>query len=103
MGVVTNLENYPVIDPITGQIVGASQAIHELLLRAAIQGQATFAASGDGGAYTANDNFSCYGPYSPSEPNSCSLTLRVISPGGDSLITSAGGTTLPGFKSFARM
>jgi kumamolisin len=97
---LTNLENYPVIDPVTGQMVGASQAIHELLLRAAIQGQSVFAGSGDGGAYTANDNFGCFGPYSPSVANSCSLTLSVISPGGDSLITSAGGTTLPGLQEF---
>ena len=90
------LENYPVTDPITGQTVGASQVIHELLLRASIQGQTVFAASGDGGAYGANYDFECYGPYSPSVENSCSLALSVISPASDSYITAAGGTTLPG-------
>jgi subtilase family serine protease len=97
---LTNLENYPVPDPTTGKTVGASQAIHELLLRASIQGQSVYAASGDGGAYDVNDFFRCDGPYSPSVPGSCSLTLSVLSPASDPYITAAGGTTLPGLQQY---
>lgn len=93
-----NLENYPVTDPTTGQTVGFAQAGHELFVRAAIQGQTVFAASGDGGAYNANDYLGCYGPYSPSNPNSCSLILDVAYPPSDTAITAAGGTTLPGLQ-----
>ncbi len=89
-----NLENSPVTDPITGKTVGAIQATHELLVRAAIQGQTVFAASGDGGAYDVNNDLGCFGPYSSTQPNSCSLTLSVDYPGSDTAITAAGGTTL---------
>ena len=95
-----NLENDPVNDPFTGETVAATQAIHELLLRAALQGQTVFAASGDGGAYQANDSFDCYGPYSTTVANSCNLALSTIYPGGDSLITATGGTTLPGLQEY---
>jgi kumamolisin len=90
-----NLENYPAPDPITGKTVAATQAIHELLLRAAIQGQTVYASSGDGGAYEAQYNFGCDAPYSPSVANSCSLALDVGYPASDPYITAAGGTTLP--------
>jgi kumamolisin len=90
-----NLENDPVTDPTTGQTVGFAQAGHELFVRAAIQGQTVFAASGDGGAYNANDYLGCYGPYSPSNPNSCSLILSLAYPPSDTAITAAGGTTVP--------
>ncbi len=95
-----NLENSPVTDPITGRTVAATQATHELLLRAAIQGQASFAASGDGGAYVVNDNLGCDGPYSSSVPGSCSLTLSVWYPASDPQMTAAGGTTLPGLQQY---
>lgn len=95
-----NEENYPVPDPITGQTVGVSQAVHELMLRASIQGQTVFAAAGDGGAYEANDDFACYGPYSPKVAGSCSLTLSVIGPADDPNITASGGTTLPGVQQY---
>jgi subtilase family serine protease len=91
-----NLENSPVEDPITGRKVGAFQATHELLVRAALQGQSVFAAAGDGGAYDLNDDLGCTGPYSAKDPNSCSLTLSVDYPAADTAITAAGGTTLPG-------
>jgi subtilase family serine protease len=94
-----NLENSPVTDPVTGRTVGITQALHELLVRAAIQGQTVFAAAGDGGAYDANDSLGCYGPYSPSQPNStCSLALSVDYPASDTAITAAGGTTLAGVQ-----
>jgi kumamolisin len=95
-----NLENSPVTDPTTGRTVGALQAVHELLLRASIQGQTPFAASGDGGAYDVNNDLGCFGPYSPAVPDSCSLTLSVDYPASDTLITAGGGTTLPGLQQY---
>jgi kumamolisin len=95
-----NLENSPVIDPITGNTVSSMVAVHQLLIRAAIQGQTVFAAAGDGGAYDLNDDLGCYGPYSPSQPFSCTKTLSVDYPASDPAITAAGGTTLPGVQEF---
>jgi subtilase family serine protease len=91
-----NLENSPVTDPFSGQTVGLTQALHELFVRAAIQGQTLFAASGDGGAYDANNDFGC----SPESTPSCSLTLSVDNPANDTAITAAGGTTLPGTQEY---
>jgi subtilase family serine protease len=91
-----NLENSPVTDQ-NGNTVGITTAFHELFLRAAIQGQSFFAASGDGGAYDINNDFGC----SPeSTPTSCSLTLSVDDPASDPAITAAGGTTLPGLQEY---
>ena len=95
-----NLENSPVIDPSSGRKLGAVQAFHELLVRAALQGQSVFAAAGDGGAYDVNDDLGCYGPYSASKPDSCSQPLSVDYPGSDAAITAAGGTTLPGKQEY---
>ena len=95
---LSNFENAPVTDPITGQTVSSTRAIHELLLRAAIQGQSTFAAAGDGGAYDANDSYGCLPPYSATNPNSCTVALSVDYPASDSFITASGGTTLPGVQ-----
>jgi subtilase family serine protease len=95
-----NLENSPVTDPSTGRTVSTTEAVHELLVRAAIQGQTVFTAQGDGGAYDANNDLGCLGPYSASQPDSCSLTLSVDYPGSDPAITSAGGTTLPGLQQY---
>lgn len=95
-----NLENSPAIDPLTGKTVGTTVAVHELLLRAALQGQTVFAAAGDGGAYDVNDDLGCFAPYSPSQPDSCTDTLSVDYPASDTAITAAGGTTLPGTQEF---
>jgi kumamolisin len=95
-----NLENSPVTDPTTGQTVGITQATHELLVRAALQGQTVFAASGDGGAYDINNDLGCLGPFSSTQPFSCSLTLTVDYPASDPAITAAGGTTLPGVQEY---
>ena len=95
-----NLENDPVTDPFTGKTAGASQAIHELLLRAAIQGQSAFAAAGDGGAYDVNARLGCFGPYSASNPGSCSNTLSLDYPASDSYMTAAGGTTVAGVQEY---
>jgi kumamolisin len=97
-----NLENYPAPDPITGKTVAATQAIHELLLRAAIQGQTVYSSAGDGGAYEAQYNFGCSNPYSPNVANSCSLALTALYPASDPYITAAGGTTLPGLQQFCQ-
>jgi len=88
-----NLENSPVTDPITGRTVGITQAFHELLVRAAIQGQSVFTAAGDGGAYDINHDFGCF-------PTDCSLTLSVDNPASDTAITAMGGTTLPGLQEY---
>jgi kumamolisin len=90
-----NLENEPVTDPTTARTAGFAQAGHELFVRAAIQGQTVFAAGGDGGAYNANLYLGCFGPYSPSNPNSCSLILDLAYPPSDPALTAAGGTTIP--------
>jgi len=95
-----NLENSPVADPATGKTVASYTAIHELLLRASIQGEATFAAAGDGGAYDTNNDYGCNPPYSPSSPDSCSATLDVDYPASDTLITAGGGTTLAGLQQY---
>jgi subtilase family serine protease len=95
-----NFENAPVVDPISKHTVSTLQAVHELLLRAQIQGETPFAAAGDGGAYDLNNDLGCDGPYSPSDPNSCSLTLSVDYPASDTLMTAAGGTTLPGLEQY---
>jgi kumamolisin len=72
-------------------------ALHELFVRAAIQGQTFFAASGDNGAYAADEFTGCY-PTGPS--GSCSLVLSVLYPASDSAMTAAGGTTLPGLQEY---
>jgi kumamolisin len=91
-----NLENSPVTDQ-NGNTVGITTAFHELFLRAAIQGQSFFAASGDGGAYDINNDFGCT---PESTPDNCSLTLSVDDPASDTAITAAGGTTLPGLQRY---
>jgi kumamolisin len=88
-----NLENSPVTDPITGNTVGITQAFHELLVRAAIQGQSLFSAAGDSGAFDINGDFGCF-------PTDCSLTLSVDNPSSDTAITAMGGTTLPGLQEY---
>jgi len=89
-------ENAPVTDPGSGRTVGVTQAIHELLVRAALQGQSVFAASGDAGAFDVNGALGCF----PSTSPSCSEPLSVDYPASDSAITAAGGTTLPGVQEF---
>jgi kumamolisin len=90
--------------PVTfnGETVAASQAIHQLLLRASLQGQTAFSANGDGGAYIVNYLNGCTGPYSPSpsEVGSCSLTLSIEYPSSDTYITAAGGTTLASLQEY---
>jgi subtilase family serine protease len=70
------------------------QALHELFVRAAIQGQSLFSASGDSGAYDLNGDLGCNLETTPA----CNITLSVDNPSSDTAITSAGGTTLPGLQ-----
>lgn len=88
----TNLVDTPFTCPTTPADPGYVQATHELFVRAAVQGQTLFAASGDFGAYLN------YGDCPASDV--CSLTLSVDSPADDTAITAAGGTTLPGIQEF---
>ena len=92
--------NSPVLDPASGSTVSSTRAIHELLLRAAIQGQSVFTSAGDGGAYEVNHDLGCYGPASSVIPKSCSLALSVDYPATDPAITAAGGTTLAGSQQY---
>ena len=80
----------PVKDPFTGKTVGLTQALHELFVRAALQGQTLFAASADSGAYDPNGDLAC----NPETTPACSLTLGVDNPADDTAMTAAGGTTL---------
>ncbi len=91
-----NLENSPVTNPSSGRTTSSLQAIHQLLLRSAIQGQTVFAAAGDGGAFDANDSLGCF----PSTSPSCSEPLSVDYPASDTAITAGGGTTLAGVQEF---
>jgi kumamolisin len=86
----------PVKDPSSGRTVGVSQAFHELFVRAALQGQSLFAASGDGGAFDINNDLDC----NPETTPACSTTLTVDNPASDPAITAAGGTTLPGLQEY---
>jgi len=86
-----DLANGPVIDPYTGRTVSSLEALHDVLLQAALQGQSFFAAAGDAGAYDANDG---------QTPPDFSLALSVDNPASDSYITAGGGTTLAGDQTF---
>jgi len=66
------------------------QTFHELFLRAAIQGQTVFAASGDYGPYDVDAYPPCF------SSSTCFLTFSVNYPASDPAITAAGGTTLAG-------
>jgi kumamolisin len=96
-----NLDNSPVTDPLTGQTTGLYQAMHEQFVRAAIQGQSLFSASGDGGAYDANHDVGCFPPFDPTT-YSCTLPLTVDYPGSDPAMTAGGGTTLPGLQQYCQ-
>jgi subtilase family serine protease len=86
-----NLANAPVTDPYTGETVSSLKAFDQIFLQAALQGQSLFAASGDAGAYDANDG---------NLPPDFSLALSVDNPASDPYITAAGGTTLAGVQTF---
>src|SRR5271170_3137864 len=77
-------------NPTNGQQTSELVAMHDLLIQAALQGQSTFAASGDSGAYDTADEL---GPaFNP--------ILSVDSPASDPFITASGGTTLAGTQTY---
>jgi kumamolisin len=80
-----------VTDVFSHETVSSLQALHEVLVVAALQGQTTFAAAGDCGAYDSFDEV----------PTGSSTPLSVDNPASDSAIVAAGGTTLPGIQEFS--
>jgi kumamolisin len=79
-----------VTDVFSRETVSSLQALHEVLVVAALQGQTTFAAAGDCGAYDVFDEVAA----------NFSTPLSVDNPASDSAIVAAGGTTLPGLQEF---
>jgi kumamolisin len=79
-----------VTDEFSHETVSSLQALHEVLVVAALQGQTAFAAAGDCGAYDVFDEVAA----------NFSTPLSVDNPASDSAIVAAGGTTLPGVQEF---
>ena len=79
-----------VTDVFSRETVSSLQALHEVLVVAALQGQTAFAAAGDCGAYDVFDEV----------PPNFSTPLSVDNPASDTAIVAAGGTTLPGVQEF---
>ena len=79
-----------VTDVFSHETVSSLQALHEVLIVAALQGQTAFAAAGDCGAYDVFDEVAA----------NFSTPLSVDNPASDSAIVAAGGTTLPGVQEF---
>ena len=79
-----------VTDVFSHDTVSSLQALHEVLVVAALQGQTAFAAAGDCGAYDVFDEVA----------SNFSTPLSVDNPASDSAIVAAGGTTLPGVQEF---
>jgi kumamolisin len=79
-----------VTDVFSHETVSSLQALHEVLVVAALQGQTAFAAAGDCGAYDVFDEVAA----------NFSTPLSVDNPASDSAIVAAGGTTLPGLQEF---
>jgi kumamolisin len=81
-----------VTDPFDGEQVSSLQAMHELFVVAALQGQSLFSAAGDSGAF---DTVRFFG-----QGEGFTTPLSVDYPASDSAMTAAGGTTLPGPQMF---
>jgi kumamolisin len=79
-----------VTDVFSHETVSSLQALHEVLVVAALQGQTAFAAAGDCGAYDVFEEVAA----------NFSTPLSVDNPASDSAIVAAGGTTLPGLQEF---
>ena len=79
-----------VTDVFSHETASSLQALHEVLVVAALQGQTAFAAAGDCGAYDVFDEVAA----------NFSTPLSVDNPASDSAIVAAGGTTLPGIQEF---
>jgi kumamolisin len=80
-----------VTDVFSHETVSSLQALHEVLVVAALQGQTAFAAAGDCGAYDVFGEVAA----------NFSTPLSVDNPASDSAIVAGGGTTLPGVQEFA--
>ncbi len=81
-----------VTDPFDGEQVSVLQAMHELFVVAALQGQSLFSAAGDSGAF---DTVRFFG-----QGEGFTTPLSVDYPASDTAMTAAGGTTLPGPQRF---
>jgi kumamolisin len=81
-----------VTDPFSGQFASFAQAVHELFVEAALQGQSLFAASGDFGGFDSVEFF---------PPPAFTFPQSVDFPASDTAITAGGGTTLPGTQTFS--
>jgi len=79
-----------VTDVFSRETVSSLQAVHEVLVVAALQGQSAFAAAGDCGAYDVFDEVAA----------NFSTPLSVDNPASDTAIVAGGGTTLPGVQEF---
>jgi kumamolisin len=77
-----------VTDPFDGEQVSTLQAMHELFVVAALQGQSLFSAAGDSGAFDTVESFG--------QGEGFTTPLSVDYPASDAAMTAAGGTTLPG-------
>lgn len=75
-----------VVDPTSGRSRPALDALNDVLVQAALQGQSAFTASGDCGAYMAIGVLE----------EVMSNALSVDYPASEQFITAVGGTTLPG-------
>lgn len=76
------------------EAAGDLNALHNLFIQAALQGQSLSAAAGDSGGYDANEVFEPADPVS-GDPG-FSPVLSVDHPAADPFMLAAGGTTLPG-------
>jgi subtilase family serine protease len=87
----------PVKDPTSGHKASILQAVNDVLLQGALQGQSMYIASGDAGAYDTTDYF----PVPSYPPPATSVVLSVDDPGVQQWATDVGGTTLAGPQVYA--
>jgi len=86
-----------VTDPVTGRTTSTLQAVNDLFVQAALQGQSMYVAAGDAGAYDDTDFFTP--PSWPVPKNS--VVLSVDDPAAQQWVTAMGGTTLAGPQTYA--
>jgi kumamolisin len=86
-----------VTDPVTGRTTSALQAVNDLFVQAALQGQSMYVAAGDAGAYDDTDSF--VPPSWPLPKNA--VALSVDDPAAQQWVTAMGGTTLAGPQTYA--
>jgi kumamolisin len=86
-----------VTDPVTGRTTSSLQAVNDLFVQAALQGQSMYVAAGDNGAYDSTEFFAP--PSWPLPKNS--VVLSVDDPAAQQWVTAMGGTTLAGPQTYA--